>query len=445
MIENPIVSFVVPCYCLADFLTEAVGSILAQSYTNLEILILDDQSPDNTETVSKALISTNPTVRISYIRNQANLGNIRNYNKGIMAAQGKYVWILSPDDRLRSRHVVRQYVSMMEANPRLGYVLCPAHLIQDDCDLGIFHESVYPRQVVDQIMDSRQLIKDLVDHTFGPVAPSVMVRKECYEVVTLFPEDMPHRGDTYVWSMIAMKYSIAYFSEAMVDYRIHDESMMSKLSRENMKKVFEDDIAVPWRIKNLAEKQESTDIVNHCKTSILSMYKVAIIIGYQVRGNAYLLSADDFKTSLTKWEPSPVSRSRMRSTLGRHLYWSGIAELGRGRMRNARRLLLFAFDLDSRLRFFPPLGYLIKTPHLCKRLRSYLGDASSHLFRVYNNRESPRVWTLGRTTDPATPAIAGTSSVEVGSARVAASSAVPCSNQVSSPSSTGEQIGQPPI
>jgi glycosyltransferase involved in cell wall biosynthesis len=376
MTDIPIVSFVIPCYRLSDFLTECVQSVLAQSYNNLEIIILDDQSPDETPEVAQTLISANPKADISYIRNETNLGNIGNYNKGIAMARGSYVWILSPDDRLRSRHIVERYVRVMESNPHVGYALCPAHIIQDDHDLGELQGSVYGPE--DRILNSNQFVKDMVDSTFGPVAASVMVRKDCYERVTFFPEDMPHRGDTYVWSMIAMRYGVAYFSEAMVDYRVHDGSMMSMLSRENMTRLLEDDIAVAWRIKAVAEERNLKNIVDHCKTSIILIYKAAIM-GYHCRGSLLILTLEAFEASLLRWEPSPAARSRIRATLGKQLYWFGMAELFRGHIKKATRVLRFAFDLDPKLRYNPPLAHLMSTPDLDKRVVSIIGEVTGKL------------------------------------------------------------------
>jgi glycosyltransferase involved in cell wall biosynthesis len=381
MNDTPIVSFVIPCYRLAKFLTECVESVLAQSYDNLQILILDDQSPDETPNVSEVLISSNPRAKISYIRNEENLGNICNYNKGIAMARGSYVWILSPDDRLRNRYIVERYVRVMEENRHVGYAFCPAHIVQDGRDLGLFQESVYGSE--DRILDSKQFIKDMVDHTVGPVAPSVMVRKECYERVTLFPEDMPHRGDTYVWSMIAMKYNVAYFSEAMVDYRVHGDSMMSMLASQNTARLLEDDIAVPWRIKALAENNSLEDIVDHCNTAIMLMYKQAIK-GYSYRGCLLLLTSEALEASLLKWEPSPAARSRIRAMLGKQLYWSGVAELFHGHIKNATRVFRFAFGLDCKLRYSPPLLHLMRTPNLDKRVASIIGEVTGKLLSQFS-------------------------------------------------------------
>lgn len=131
---------------------------------------------------------------ISYILNKENLGNIRTYNLGIKLAQGKYVWILSPDDRLRSRNIVKKYVALMESDREIGYTFCPAHLIDNCRDMGVYRRSQYCKN--DTVLDGQQLVIDIVNNKFEFMAPSVMIRKKCYEQITFFPEDMPHRGDS---------------------------------------------------------------------------------------------------------------------------------------------------------------------------------------------------------------------------------------------------------
>ena len=78
----PRVSFIVPCHRLAHLLADCVGSILSQTFQDLEVLIMDDCSPDHTPEVAATL--TDPRVR--YIRNEQNLGHLRNYNRGLSLA-----------------------------------------------------------------------------------------------------------------------------------------------------------------------------------------------------------------------------------------------------------------------------------------------------------------------------------------------------------------------
>ena len=77
---KPKVSFVIPCYKLGHLLTECVESILAQSFTDFEVLIMDDCSPDDTPQVAQSFKDP----RVIHVRNEQNLGHLRNYNKALV-------------------------------------------------------------------------------------------------------------------------------------------------------------------------------------------------------------------------------------------------------------------------------------------------------------------------------------------------------------------------
>ncbi len=363
--SSPNVTFVVPCFRLAHFLRECVDSILHQSYPDIEVLILDDQSPDDTAEVARTIRADYADRLISYVLNEQNLGNIRSYNKGIQMAHGRYVWVLSPDDRLRDRGVVDKYIRLMDAHPEVGYAFCAAHRIEGNRDAGVHRSSVYERE--DRILDSRQLVKDIVDNNFELVAASVMIRKRCYETVTLFPSDMPHRGDAYLWALIALRYQVAYFSDAMVDYRMHDGSMMTMMARTDMARMIDDDIAMPWRVKAEAARQGANEIEAHCWQAIVSIY-LRTLLGMECRGQTYTLTPAQFEASLAHWAPDPAIASTLRSSVAAALYWTGLWKLARGHLLDARRALVSAIRLHPRLLLLPPLRALFDDPRFRKRL-----------------------------------------------------------------------------
>jgi glycosyltransferase involved in cell wall biosynthesis len=376
MPDTPVVTFVVPCYRLARYLAECVESILRQSFRDIEILILDDQSPDETPEVAERLVADHPGRDVIYLRNEVNLGNIRTYNKGIGLARGRYVWILSPDDRLRSADVVARYVDRMEADGDIGFCFCAAHTIEDERDVGVNPGSAY--RPFDLILDRQELVRDIVHNNFELVAASVLIRRACYEKVALFPTDIPHRGDSYVWALIAAVNKVAYFSAPMVDYRVHAASMMSTLARERIAQIGEDDVAVPWRVKTRAEALGLGRVVEDCWDAIVSAYW-ALAMGIQVRGHAYSLPVEGFESSLQRWAPDGASRARVRTRLAARLYWTGLAELTRGNVGRGRGALRYAVRLDSRLRYRPPLGQLARTPHLARRVLAVLGTGARRL------------------------------------------------------------------
>ena len=134
---DPKVTFIVPCYNLAHLLPDCVNSILSQTYEDFEILIMDDCSPDATPEVSQSFKDP----RVKHIRNETNLRHLANYNKGIGLARGKYVWLISADDRLCQPYILMRYMQLMESHPEIGYAFCPAIGMQDQVETGLLNYS----------------------------------------------------------------------------------------------------------------------------------------------------------------------------------------------------------------------------------------------------------------------------------------------------------------
>jgi glycosyltransferase involved in cell wall biosynthesis len=253
---NPTVSFVVPCYRLAHFLPDCINSILMQTYKDLEILIMDDCSPDNTAEVAQSFQDS----RVKYIRNGTNLGHLRNYNQGITLSQGKYVWLISADDCLRVPYVLDRYVALLESHPEVGYVFCPGMGL---CQ-GVETRIINSHGPEDMMFDGRGFLMNLLEAN-SIVAASGMARKECYEKVGFFPTDMPWAGDWYLWCVFALHYAVGYFAEPMVNYRTHDLSMTNTLMNKDPRICIEDDAIVLERTRQRAQEVGQKAIVNRCR------------------------------------------------------------------------------------------------------------------------------------------------------------------------------------
>lgn len=262
---NPKASFVVPCYKLAHLLTECVNSILSQTYENFEILIMDDCSPDHTPEVAQSF--RDPRVR--HVRNEPNLGHLRNYNKGIELARGKYVWLISADDCLRSPYILERYVQVMEKQPKVGYVFCPAMKVQNGQETEVVGWGFHGIQ--DAIFTGHDFLRKLLLGNCV-VAPTGMVRKECYDKRGGFPLDMPNAGDWYLWCLFALHHDVAYLAEPMVDYRLHESNMSITFTKHDPEVIIADNIAVRWSIKEKAEEIGFDSIVSLCKDAIATYY-----------------------------------------------------------------------------------------------------------------------------------------------------------------------------
>jgi hypothetical protein len=343
--NGPMVSFVVPCYKLAHFLPECVNSILAQTYRNLEVLIMNDCSPDNTAEVASSFSDG----RVRYIRNERNLGHLRNYNKGIELSQGKYVWLISADDYLRNTNILERYVELMEKHPEVGYTFCPGFGVQNGQETALIGE--YGKR--DRIVNGRRLLEDLIHGNFV-LAASAMARRECYERISRFPLDarwadspveMGWVGDWYLWCVFALFFDVGYFAEPMVCYREHDLNMTATITRqETIDSCATADIAVPWLIKQQA------DIFGMGKASKKCLAAVANEYARQAKSKRYrsgqvCLTANQFEESLCQSTDKEQERNWIRARFADGL---GDRFFLQGDLHTASTCYLYAVRKDPR-------------------------------------------------------------------------------------------------
>src|SRR5690349_18044495 len=93
--SSPRVSVVIPCYRYGSYLPAAVASALDQSGLELEVIVVDDASPDDSADIARSLADADPRVQV--IVHEQNAGHIRTYNDGLARATGDYLVLLSAD------------------------------------------------------------------------------------------------------------------------------------------------------------------------------------------------------------------------------------------------------------------------------------------------------------------------------------------------------------
>ena len=343
--QNPTVSFVIPCYKLAHLLPQCIGSIVSQTYHDFEVLIMDDCSPDNTTEVASSFQDH----RIRYIRNDQNLGHLRNYNKGITLSRGKYVWLISADDYLRRPYILQRYVELMEKHPRVGYTFCPGVGVRNGIETEVVDYSVYGNR--DRIINGRVFLKTLLNCNIV-LAASVMVRRECYERISLFPLDvaMGWSGDWYLWAVFALLFDVGYFAEPMVCYRHHDLSMTTALTRqENVHICSAGDLAVPWMTRAKANELGIRSVSKDCMRAVAREYvRQCTSKEYQRlnQSSTSSISMDQFEESLCQSSESEQERNWIRARV-----FAGMADTLclRGDLSSARKFYLAGLRKDPRM------------------------------------------------------------------------------------------------
>lgn len=201
-----LISVILPAYNAELYLKEAVDSVLAQTFTDFELILLNDGSTDKTEEI---ILSYNDN-RIVYVRNEKNLGLIGTLNKGMALAKGKYIARMDADDICFPERFAKQF-DFLEKNKE--YVICGT--------------SAY--RFYDHISDGRTFNVPLSDESIrtrlffnsGFIHPSVMFRSDIVREYNLgFSDDYKYAEDYFFW-MDLLKYGKGFnLKEKLLHYRV---------------------------------------------------------------------------------------------------------------------------------------------------------------------------------------------------------------------------------
>ena len=213
---GPLVSVIIPAYNAAGYIKEAVESVLAQTYRDQEIIVIDDGSTDSTA----ACVSTAFGDSVVVIR-QSNGGPSSARNCGIEAAKGKYIAFLDADDTWFPDKISEQ-VNLMERYPDVGMVFGNAvtlkdgikaeksHFEQEGLDEAYFGDPIYYKEVFKKLFH-----KNII------MTQTVMVRASVLEKTGGFNADFRFGEDFLLWLDIARVTKIAYQAKAVAFRRRH--------------------------------------------------------------------------------------------------------------------------------------------------------------------------------------------------------------------------------
>jgi len=212
IMNNLPITVLMPVYNAAPFLAEAIESILNQTYTDFEFLIINDGSTDS----SQSIIESYNDKRIRLVNNETNIKLIATLNKGIALAQGKYIVRMDADDISLPNRLEKQ-ISFMETNPEIG--LCGSFIrttgLENNYDV---HFSTTHAEIK---------FKLFFDTHFPH--PAAVIRKSVLEKHQLFfKKEYIHAEDFALWNAMAEVTRLAIIPEILVLKRSHDEQISFK-------------------------------------------------------------------------------------------------------------------------------------------------------------------------------------------------------------------------
>ncbi|WP_447045833.1 glycosyltransferase [Vreelandella sp. H-I2] len=220
--ENPAVSVLMPVYNGLPYLTEALDSLLNQTFQDFEIIAVNDGSTDGSAEVLASYASRDE--RVVIVTNEENIGLPRSLNKGLEKCRAALVARADADDRYRKDRLEKQ-VAFLDAHPEVGVLSCWVQKIKAD---GEFFSLVrFPTE------DGEIRVRELFVNSFSH--PGVMFRRDLVRGVGGYDPEYWTSEDADLWSRIRPLMKSANLAEPLIFYRKHEGSMMRTRGSEGEK------------------------------------------------------------------------------------------------------------------------------------------------------------------------------------------------------------------
>jgi glycosyltransferase involved in cell wall biosynthesis len=211
------VNVCIPVYNGSPYIAESINSVLAQTYEDFHLIICDNCSTDNTEEIVRSF--NDP--RITFIRNEKNLGLVGNANRCIEHANGQYVNILHHDDIMLKDNLALK-VRILDEHSNVGLVHSDVLLIDETgktLDLIKFKDS--KKDYIENGIQTFQRYIMNMPRGASFFIGAVLVRRDCYLQLGGYDPKLPNTNDSEMMMRIMLFYDAACIGMPLVKYRLH--------------------------------------------------------------------------------------------------------------------------------------------------------------------------------------------------------------------------------
>lgn len=213
-VENRLVSIIVPVYNVQKYIVETMDCVRAQTYSNWELLLVEDCSTDETVRVIEAYLQSTADERIRLIRQPANGGAAKARNTGLAQAKGRYIAYLDSDDLWEPEKLARQLAFMKEKDAAFGFT---GYEFADENGQGLGKVVRVP-----ETLNYKQALKNTTIFTTTVMFDTDKISKDLLDMPLVKSED------TALWWKVLRNGYMAYgLDENLVRYRRAGKSLSS--------------------------------------------------------------------------------------------------------------------------------------------------------------------------------------------------------------------------
>ena len=220
MTSTPFISVVIPAYNAAAFLPEVIQSVIDQSYSEWELLVIDDGSTDNTATLVNQYSESDGRVRLI---SKENGGVSVARNLGAQLAKGELIAFLDSDD-LWLKDKLSVHVDYMKSHPQVGVSFSRVELIESDGSTT--------NKLTDNIVDTLKP-QDLFYSNPTVTTSNLVIRKSVFQELDGFDASMQYNEDIDLLFRLAIQnhWKIDGIDQVLVQYRLHSSGLSSTLKK----------------------------------------------------------------------------------------------------------------------------------------------------------------------------------------------------------------------
>lgn len=231
-VSSPTVSVIIPNYNHSRYLPERLDSVLNQTYRQLEVILMDDCSTDESRPILEEYARRDSRIRLVF--NEQNSGStFRQWNKGLALATGEYVWIAESDDAAELT-LVAQLLAQLETHPEAGLAYCQSCYIDADSKrAGVAFQFEDGLGSTDYCRPGPELVRQYMPITnIVPNASAVLLRRSTALAIGPAPEDMRLAGDWLYWIRLMLQTHVCYLAAPLNYFRSHGQNVRSSTLAE---------------------------------------------------------------------------------------------------------------------------------------------------------------------------------------------------------------------
>ncbi len=257
---KPLVSVIIPTHNRSFLVKRAIRSVLNQTYSNFECIVIDDSSLDNTNQIIKSFEDE----RIKYLVHKKNKGASAARNTGISHSNGKFIAFLDDDDEWLETKLEKQMNLIINLPKNVGMVYCWMDYFNENENIIYQHHPTLRGEVLSELLDAQKL----------GGCPTLLVRSEVINKIGNFDERLKRGNDGDFIRRVCKEYEVDYFPEVLVKvYENHGKKRISDNDKQGIRNHIESILSRFNKFKSIIDEfpEQRTNILIELSHSYLKL------------------------------------------------------------------------------------------------------------------------------------------------------------------------------